>query len=276
MRPEVARSPLDEGSRPYLEYVWSGRRDRRLFFFVVDAALRGDYMAHIARTALEGGTYETGPEAHASLASKKPGPRTKALRRSQQELLEMLLSRSVDNFQLYVVEIIRDVLRARPEILSGRKQEITLGQILQFGSIDDLVLDIVESRVSSLSYKGFADLKDWCAGRGIPLVVPEESYPAVAELIALRNIVVHNRGRVDPRYQAVVGPTSPALGEPRPIDVDEFFEALDLLDRVVELTDVAVSAKFGLERAKVVDELAKRASEHFPDEDTDPTEQRTP
>ena len=72
----------------------------------------------------------------------------------------MFLTRIVDNFQVYLTEIIRMVLRKRPEILSGRKQEISLGYILDFNSIESLTQDIIEAKVNSLSYDGFVKLKN--------------------------------------------------------------------------------------------------------------------
>ena len=53
------------------------------------------------------------------LAKRDPGPGIRELRKHRQQFVEMFISRSVDNFQCYVVQLVREVLRIRPEILKS-------------------------------------------------------------------------------------------------------------------------------------------------------------
>ncbi len=257
--------PPEHGTQPLLEYFWSGECDFALFHLVVDTVLSSDYGAFIAKKALDDEETPEGlkPE---DLAKTDPGPRTRALRKSKQELLEMFLCRAVDSFQVYVVDIIREVLTRKPEILSGRRQEISLGQILSFDSIEAFVQDVIESKVTSLSYEGFAELEGWCSDRGIPLVVPHGSRRDVVELIATRNLIVHNRGVVDARYLNAAGDSQFTVGNKRRIKTDEYHEALDLLNRIVAATDGAVAAKFGIPQLGVQSELRERRGDRAPAE----------
>jgi len=157
------RPPPEAGSNALLEYFWTSICDRRLFFFVTDVVLRGDFVVYIARQALEG-QEDYKKLTPAELARINPGPGIRALRQSSQELLEMFLSRVIDNFEVYLVDVIRLALHKQPRILSDRKQELTLGHILKFDSIEALTKDIIEGKLKSLSYEGFGELEAWCQG----------------------------------------------------------------------------------------------------------------
>jgi len=262
--------PIPERGTPaLLEHVWANTCDARLLHFVSDVVMRGDYVAHLAHLALQGEKKESDltPE---SLAKTKPGPATRALRRSGQELLEMFLSRAVDSFEIYLVSLIRSVLTKEPRILSDRKQELSLGHILKFDSIEALARDMIEGKLNALSYEGFGELENWCQQRSIPLLVPHGQRDRVVELIALRNIIVHNRGCVDERYRAAVPTSSLEIGEKRALDVEDLFSALDLLSSVVTITDAAVSGKFRLECVEVRNEVNKRGCARWNTEDAQP------
>jgi len=260
--PELSPPP-EVGTEALLEYCWANTCDLRLFNFVIDLALQGDYVAHIARQALDGNE-DYKAQTPVDLAKINPGSATKALRQSSQELLEMFVSRAVDNFEVYLVAIIRLVLQKEPRILSDRKQELTLGQILKFDSIEALSREIIEGKLNALSYEGFGELEAWCTQRSVPLLVPHGQRDRVVELIALRNIIVHNRGRVDERYRAAVPSSSAKVGAKREIEVDDLFGAVALLDAVVSTTDSAVAGKFRLSTVKIREEIQTRAKQRWP------------
>lgn len=256
--------PPAQGTSALLEYFWSGSCDLRLFNFVINTVLAGDYVSYIAKRPLAGDR-TPGHEKPVDLAaSDNPGMGIIALRQSRQDLLEMFLTRIVDNFQMYLTEIIRMVLHKRPEILSGRKQEISLGYILGFDSIESLTQDIIEAKVNSLSYDGFGDIEEWCNGRGIPLLVPNGERDKVVELIATRNLIVHNRAIVDDRFRKAIPQSAFVVGQERALEIDAFFDALSLLNRIVTVSDGAIASKFDLLRTEIPKELKKRSETRWP------------
>jgi hypothetical protein len=216
-----------------------------LFNFVVNTVISGDYMTYIAKKALAGEEIEKEIDP-AILASKEPGPRTFQLRKYRQELLQAIFSRIVDNFEVYLVDILREVLKQKPEILRSRQQNITLEYLLQFQKIEDLIQDIIERKVNSLSYKGFLDIKQWYEEKGIPLIVDKEHSQGVVEIIAMRNIIVHNRGRVDEKYLRAIPTSSIKIGELRELSVDYLFSTLSILNTIVSETDHEIAQKFDL------------------------------
>jgi hypothetical protein len=250
------------GTSALLEYSWASLCDSRLFHFAISVVLKGDYTAFIAKQALAGNEYKT--LTPTDLATKQPGPLIKQLRNSRQELIEMFLSRVVDNFQIYLVEIIRLALQKEPRILSERKQEITLGHILKFDSIEALTRDIIEKKLNDLAYDGFASLEKWCRDKAIPLMVPDDERGKIVELIALRNIITHARGVVDERYKAAAPSSTFKVGEKRELQTDDLFAAIQTLDSAAGATDAAVANKFGIDRSDVKAMLASRSAKRWP------------
>jgi hypothetical protein len=159
----------------------------------------------------------------------------------------MLLARSVDNFETYVVSIIRAVLRKQPKILSNSEYTLDMKSILDHGNIDSLVYDLIERKISSLSYDGFESLHSWCNERGIALSVPAGKQDEIIELIATRNVIAHNRGAIDQKYLGIVKNSLFKAGERRILYAADFFAAIKLLGQTVETTDRAVANNFGLD-----------------------------
>ena len=87
-------------------------------------------------------------------------------------MLEMFVTRFVDAFEKYLVNLIREAPTKVPTMLRSPEPTLNMEQVLQCGSIEELVRDVVETKVGKLSYEGFADLQEWCGRKGIPLVVP--------------------------------------------------------------------------------------------------------
>jgi hypothetical protein len=248
-RPEsLSPKPPMEGTAGARAYVNASNADIRLFAFITNTVLHVDYGAYVARVALDGG--EPTIANAGELADREPGQRTKFLRSNRQAFLEMFLSRMVDNFQNYLVDLIREILHSKPTMLSTRQQSLTLEEVLTYDRIEDLVRDVIERKVNSLSYEGFPDLQKWCTDRGIPISVPALRLAEVIELIATRNIIAHNRGIVDERYIRSVRHPSFPLGARRDLSVNYSYEAKNLLDKIVYNTDKSAQKNSPCRRSK--------------------------
>jgi hypothetical protein len=256
-RPEEPLPCPKCGTEAARDFITARDADVGLLMFVTHAVLTGDYVVHVAQRALDGAELdgEVTPE---SLASAAPGRNTLALRQKSQALLEMLLLRSVDNYLKYVVDMVRSVLKKQPNLLRSKQQTLSLEQILNHSSIEELLHFIIESRVNSLSYEGFERMRDWCATRGIPLITEGEAdYAKIVEFIATRNLIAHSRCRVDEKYIRTVVSSERSVGGVREISVDDYFECVRVLSRSVAQADAGVAAKFDLDTVTV-------ATEHEP------------
>lgn len=221
--------------------------DTGLFHLIADTFFRGDYVAEVARSALDGEEFRYSGQSPYEIADEDPGIRTTQLLKNTQRLVEMFLARAVDNFQIYIVEIIREALQVKPEVLKTSDPFLSMEDVLSFDSIDDLTHDVIERKINSLSYRGFADLEQWCDTRGIPLVVPDADRERLVELIATRNLIAHNRGIVDRGYYRTVSDPEFSLGEVRVLEGPDYLEAIEVLTEVVRCTDSAVGGKFKIE-----------------------------
>lgn len=226
------------------DYFSAGKKGLDLFYFLVTRVVHADHVAYIAERALAGEEWSADP---VEVMKTDPGTNVTALRQMRQEFLELFFENAVNNFDIYIVSILREVLRKRPEILRTREQNLTVEYVLQFQSIQELTNDLVEGKVNSLSYEGFMDLQAWCNRRDIPLAVPEEISDTIVELIATRNCIVHNRGLIDDKYLRTVKNPKFRKGEKREIEISGFEETVQILNRVVLATDQGVASKYGLE-----------------------------
>lgn len=261
--PESETLKVDRASREAAEYFKAVQAAVELLHLVLTTVIRLDFVSYRARRAIEQDDLaeETGEmpdddpneiDDPVELMKVNPGPLTKVYRRSRQSLLQMLFARAVDNFETYLVSVIREALRKRPEILSkSTYPALTMEIILDHLTIDSLVHDLIESKVNDLSYRGFPDLTDWCQDRGIPLIVPLGKSDEVSELIATRNVIAHNRGIVDRKYLRSVKAPNFKLGDIRSFDNNTLLASISLLNRVVDATDKAIVTNFGLETVEV-------------------------
>lgn len=170
------------------------------------------------------------------LMKKKPGKNTLKLREHSQEFIEMIYSRIVDN---------------------------SIEQILKVDSIEALLKETIESKVSELSNKGFGNIEEWCLSRGIPLVVDKEDKTKIVECIAIRNIIVHNRCYVDEKYTKAVPDSKFMIGSLRELEVNDLYSMINILTRLVTETDHKSIAKFSLQSTKSIKRAYSKKNFNF-------------
>jgi len=212
-----------------------------VFSFIVGAALSIDEFQHIARWALDGKDAATRPK------PAPDGPALKRLRQRKQPIYQMLLCRLVDNFSIYLVEIVELVIRQKPELLRSRAQ-VSIEEVLSFEDLDAFRNHMIQRRVEELGYLGFADLEKWWTERlGLPLVDDAVLAQSVVELLETRNCVVHARCRIGRRY---VERCRSALnvGDLRRITFNDVSSAYANLCKLVSTLDQQLAQKFTLAR----------------------------
>jgi tRNA G37 N-methylase TrmD len=94
---------------------------------------------------------------------------------------------------------------------------------------------------------GFSEIKQWYEGKGIPLIVKSEDNQKIIELIATRNIIVHNRGRIDEKYLRTVSTSTYKIGDYRLLVGGDLISTLSILNSIVSSTDQAITQKFNLD-----------------------------
>lgn len=91
--------------------------------------------------------------------------------------------------------------------------------------------------------------------------IPPGRLKDVVEIAATRNVVVHNRSRIDERYLRAVPTSGAKAGELRELTVDYLFEAKELLFTIVAQTDEAVACKYGLPSIAIAGAIDQESAE---------------
>jgi len=257
----------DNGTLSARSYFESAFADYQLYALIIGSALWADYVDFIVDQTRE--PYPPKPLRVLDpfqVAQQEPGKRTRLIREQMQRFLEIFLSRAVDNLQIYLVDVIREVLKKRPEVLSDHKMELSVSEILAYASLDSMLSAKVETTVQTLAYAGFRKLRDWCTRRGIPLAVRDQDVEDVVEFIATRNVIAHNRGVVNDLYVSLVANPAFAQGDVRHLEKEDLDKCRLLLARVVDESDSAIAAKFSLNTAPIASRLVERATPLNPEE----------
>jgi hypothetical protein len=161
---------------------------------------------------------------------------------------EVFITRTVDNLLTYLTEILIEIHKRRPETLRSGAQ-VTLRDVLAHDSMDSFVSWAAEDRVSALSRRGFRQLADEIGDR-LKLSLAESRDKI--DSVALRNVLVHQRGRIDRRFLALVGTDSfGQLGGQLDLDAVQRSGGLAHSIEIVRKFDRQVAEKFGLEVARL-------------------------
>jgi hypothetical protein len=163
---------------------------------------------------------------------------------------EIMLSRAVESFDLYLTTILRDIFLARPEMLKS-DSTIDVATIIDVGNYDDLIWQVVERKVHELSYKPLSDLRKFIESRtGIDLFPSQEAFELTILASEVRNLIAHNDCKINDLFsrrtknlQVAVDVSSTGRVK---IEDEWLRKASYSLDNIVFRFDERAVAKFGL------------------------------
>jgi hypothetical protein len=182
--------------------------------------------------------------------SKEIGPHRRQLDTILPSLMEMVLIRLADNFTAYLLEIVGECIKARPELLKSSKDQVTTETILSFANFDDLRSAIIERKLISIAYLSFEKQLDWVAEHlGAAELAQRGCIPSLLELIEARNCMVHNRSRIGAKYLKCLSRfgVSASMGQPLRPSIEYLFVAAKAAADFVAAADQILSLKFRLE-----------------------------
>src|SRR6266545_6126446 len=182
--------------------------------FVSQLATERDETAKIAAQALyDTANDENERERHRQLLEQEGIGALKTLRSFAQLLLQLVAARGADDFLLYISELLALVFRSRPETLRSNEQ-VRLDLILQHDTMENLVSDLAERKVQSLSYQGMRDVATWVQERlGLKLLSNPVSLERTVRIIEVRNLIAHNRAVVNRLFLTRVPDSPAAIGD---------------------------------------------------------------
>lgn len=258
----------DAGKNDYARIPLSGTGGCDRFFieharlshfvgFVSQLAMRSDEVVKIASRALAGlGKDEEPPDFDNSKGA------VATLRRQRQLLLQMTLTRGVDNYLTYLAELLALLFESKPETMRAKLGEaakrrdaqpefVSLDVVLQHKTMDDLLDYLAERRVNELSHRGMLALDAYLSQKlGFPLFNDEASRRRAVRIVEVRNVIVHNRAAVNRLFIGRVSDDSFTLGQTIEFNVDDVFGDLDALAQSVADIDARAVEKWTLPATK--------------------------
>lgn len=161
-------------------------------------------------------------------------------------IAEMLHCQRVNNVLYYVTGILKEVYVSKPEILRSNAQE-RLDFILRFQNMDELVDALAQKKVDELSYKGIDDLEKYFDDRlGVSLFQDDSTKDLIVEAIEIRNVIVHNRGKVSAIFKRRMPNYPLHEGDEINLTHEKMVSYADATFLFVRDLDSQINNKFGL------------------------------
>src|SRR5271163_3366610 len=152
----------------------------------------------------------------------------------------------VDNYLAYVSDLLTLIFKAKPESLKS-SQTMEIEDILQYASMDELVNHIADRKVNQLAYKGMEDLdRELKKSLGLTLFDDPGDLTEARRLIEMRNLIVHNRGIINPLYISRTQCTALTCGEQIKVNTEMLLSVRRFLSAAVSRADRVCVKKFGL------------------------------
>jgi len=110
----------------------------------------------------------------------------------------------ISQFDALIGRLIRNVFHINPELLNSSERLLSLGQLLEFQSIENAKEHIIEKEIETVLRKSHAEQFEWLEKKlDIPLRVNLPVWPTFIEVTERRNLFVHTDGKVSSQYLTV-------------------------------------------------------------------------
>jgi len=110
----------------------------------------------------------------------------------------------VSQFDFFVGRLIRCIYLKKPKLLHSSDKQLTLEQLISFGSIDSAKEYLLEKEIEGILRKSHTEQFDWMENKfGLPLRKGLSIWPQFIELTERRNLFVHTGGVISSQYLQV-------------------------------------------------------------------------
>ena len=161
------------------------------------------------------------------------------------ELIRILsLSHLVTIFEGYLVDIIQEILLAHPDTLKSGKQ-ITAEEMITLGGRKQIVRYLAEKEVEELQHSSFQKVVKYFDDKfNINLNTSVVSPEQIIEILATRNIHIHNKGLVNQCFQKLVKGSTLRLGSYKRITREYLQHANSCITTIVSFIDTEARTKY--------------------------------
>jgi hypothetical protein len=224
----------------------------RIIYLLITFAQEKDHMQFLARKTLielgeipfEKADEETADESPDESKILK-GPATKAFIKVTSDLYRNMFVRIMENFETYLADILAEIYIEKPEMLKS-KETLTLDEVLRFECRDDLIKYISEKRVNNLQMQGLKAIRKHVAEQHGLNWFTDEDETFLDRAMLTRNVIVHNKSRVNHIYLKKYPDCGHELGHK--LKVKAYAESM--VPRILEIAsklDLITAEKFEFE-----------------------------
>jgi hypothetical protein len=161
-------------------------------------------------------------------------------------ILQMLFCRVVDNFLTYISDLLTLIFTNRPETLRSNEM-VRVDFLLRHTDMQQLVHALVERKVHELSFQSMADLaSDLNDKLEFALFDKKERLDRCTQLVEIRNLIVHNRARVNRRFKGRYPDFSAEIGDEIELTSDQVDDYQNFFNAAAEDIDTRAINKFKL------------------------------
>jgi hypothetical protein len=162
-------------------------------------------------------------------------------------LLGVTITSSADTFDYYLSQILLKVFTKRPDIFRASEYKAEVREFIEAGSVPEFMRRFAEKRVNELSYMGLPKIIEYLNNRlGLEFDIKDSSFQAACEIMEVRNILVHNAGRVNKLFLQRTGRTDLHEGDLYPLTFDYQSGAFKELVIVAMKLDMTITSHFNL------------------------------
>ncbi|MHC2797417.1 hypothetical protein ACVINZ_006429 [Mesorhizobium jarvisii] len=224
------------------------------FFFSTRLASRADDMAETAAKALLDIARSDEERNKYSQAIANSGHTQKKLAEFAEVNSRNLVTSTVDLFLWYLSAIIQESMKRRPNMLKSANETMTVEEIIDFKSKTELVNYLIDRKVSALSYGGMKQMEKYLLDRlNVETFQDDKDRQLMNIFVELRNIYVHNRGRVNRIFLARAPDHADfkfVLGKRYHVDFENFRRLSATCLKTAERLDQLIAEKFKVQRKR--------------------------
>ncbi|MGZ3622564.1 MAG: hypothetical protein ACXWPG_05655 [Ktedonobacteraceae bacterium] len=169
--------------------------------------------------------------------------------------LEVMICRNIDRFLYYITRILRKIFISYPHHLTNSENKIRgttdskvdVREVLEAGSIDEFIKRYADKKVHELGYLGLGKLVEYLNNKlGLKFDTTLPDFQDACELVEVRNIIVHNAGRVSTVYLQRSRREDLQLNGVYPLSKNDVLIMTDKLNKVAGELDLRIVTKFKL------------------------------
>lgn len=158
---------------------------------------------------------------------------------------ELIACRSVDNFLIYLSELLALVLGAYPGVIDLSKVQVDLSFVLSQPDIQTVRRMYMEKKIREMSYWSLKDLTVYLRDKfKFKLFENEAERQSATNVIEERNLLVHNQGIVDRVFKEKASRHPANIGDRIKYGPRKLLECIRLVERLAVSIDRRASSQW--------------------------------